>query len=368
MVPDSHVIAAAASALASASASALLLGDRVAEARAVDGAVRLAEVLGSAVYVAQRSEVNFPTGHPLFRGMLPAPVGLEGTILDGIDVVLAAGTSVLGGFFYLPGRAFARATRLIHLDSDPSEIGRNERTEIGIPGDIAAGLSALHRAVDDAVPADDPRRRTARRGPPISARQPDHPAISGENAPLTAEELMVELSRSLPANAVVVEDGGTAAGALHRAIEFNETGRLHGVRGGALGWGMGAALGVQLADPARRVIGVVGDGTAAMTVQALWTAVRERLPVVYLVCNNASYRVLEDNSAMYRDIAPEADSSAPNRALIDLQPRLDFAELAVAFGLRGRRIVTAREAGPALREAVARREPTLLDAVIDGRG
>ena len=131
---------------------------------------------------------------------------------------------------------------------------------------------------------------------------------------------------------------------------------------------MGAALGVQLADPARRVIGVVGDGTAAMTVQALWTAVRERLPVVYLVCNNASYRVLEDNSAMYRDIAPEADSSAPNRALIDLQPRLDFAELAVAFGLRGRRIVTAREAGPALREAVARREPTLLDAVIDGRG
>jgi benzoylformate decarboxylase len=177
---------------------------------------------------------------------------------------------------------------------------------------------------------------------------------------------MRELARALPPEAVVVEDAGTANAALHEAIEFNEPGRLHGVRGGAMGWGMGAALGVQLADPGRRVICVVGDGTAAMTVQALWTAARAQLPVVYVVCNNGSYRVLKVNAQTYRRMVPSAEPGAPADALVDLAPPVDFAEIAVAFGVHGRHIDGARAIGPAVAEAVARREPALLDVSIDG--
>ena len=366
MRPDEDAIEAAANLLVSSSKTLLLLGDRVTEEGAFEEALRLAELLACDVHSAHPSEVNFPTGHPLFRGSMPALLPEErGALADGTTVV-AVGTSVFGGFFYLPG-ALSPGARLIHLDSSLPEIGKCEPTEIGIPGNLRAGLAALRSALETFL-----RQRGVRppgpwpRRPPVAAR----PVPSGESedgkTPMSADTLMRELARVLPRHAIVVEDAGTAAGALHRALEFNAPGSLHGVRGGAIGWGMGAALGVRLARPDRPVVCLLGDGTAMMTIQALWTAARENLRVVYVICNNASYRVLRLNAAVYRRTVPGTRFDPAENAVTELSPPIDFARTAVGLGVRGQRIEAHREVGPAIEQALAYDGPSLLDVIIDG--
>ena len=92
---------------------------------------------------------------------------------------------------------------------------------------------------------------------------------------------MAELARGMPTDAIIVDDAISSKDALHGAVEFNETDSIYGERIGAIGWGMGGVMGVKLAHPERPVIAVVGDGSAMMTVQALWTAANENIPVVY---------------------------------------------------------------------------------------
>ncbi len=112
--------------------------------------------------------------------------------------------------------------------------------------------------------------------------------------------MMTELARALPEDVLVVDDSITSRSSLLGAINFNDPEQLFGITGGAIGWGMGAALGAQLARPNRRVVAIVGDGSSMMTVQALWTAAAFRIPVVYLVCNNRSYRILKLNMNVYQ--------------------------------------------------------------------
>ena len=129
---------------------------------------------------------------------------------------------------------------------------------------------------------------------------------------------------------------------------------------------MGGALGVKLANPDRPVVAVVGDGSAMMTVQALWTAASERIPVVYVICNNGTYRVLKVNMKTYKDLVLKGESPASKYIGMDFGVPFDMAGMANANGVHGRRIEDPAELEPALREAIERNEPALLDVVIDG--
>ena len=112
--------------------------------------------------------------------------------------------------------------------------------------------------------------------------------------------MMHELGQALEGkNAIIADEAITSKGALMQAISFDEPGSFYGIRGGALGWAMPGALGVKLANPARPVVAIVGDGASMYTVQALWTASRFNIPVTYAICNNRAYRVLKVNMEIY---------------------------------------------------------------------
>lgn len=367
--PDPRAIAAAAELLGEEGPPpVLLVGDRVAHDGAVDEAVRLAERLQAEVYAGHLSEVTFPTGHRLYRGQLPLPgtPAAQEIFAPPGRILLAVGTNVLGGFSYLPGALGRLGIRLIHLDSDSREIGRCELTQVGVVGDVKRALAALVDALPKGRFPEDPgcleEPAGARRGGGFP------PAVPAGTAgkPMPALRLMAELARALPEEAILVEDAGTSAAALHRCFTFDRPGTLHGTRGGAIGWGMGAALGVQLARPDRPVVCVVGDGSAMMTVQALWTAVHERIPVVYVVCNNASYRILKLNLQRYYRKTQAREAPSSSFVGTDFSPPLDFAALAGALGARGWAIREPAGIAPALEEALSSRAPAVLDVAIDG--
>ena len=166
-----------------------------------------------------------------------------------------------------------------------------------------------------------------------------------DESPTSPERFAVELRRSLPPDVLVCDDSITVRSALMGALDFDEPGSLVGGRGGSLGFGMGATLGMKLAAPHRPVVGIIGDGTAMFTFQALWTAVNYRIPVVYVICNNGSYKVLRENMARYLT-GRERQSQVHRHGL--LRPPAGFCRDGGVLRRSGVRVERPEELGPAL--------------------
>lgn len=172
------------------------------------------------------------------------------------------------------------------------------------------------------------------------------------------------LAGALPSDAIVFNDGISTAGNIVEALSPTERGSYYAIRGGAIGWGMGATMGVQLGMPGKPVVGVMGDGTAIMTVQALWTAANTNIPAVFVICNNQSYRVLKLNSNVYHRLQ---GLPTPNSYLAaDFPIPLDFKAQADAYGVEGVRVETPEELAAQVRRGCDMDTPLVIDAMIDG--
>ena len=372
MAPDAQAISDASLLLSQAEDPIMIVGDRLAQSGGIDEAVRVAELLGARVFSSAYSEMNFPTGHPQFMGR-SAPVSRAGrTLFADADVVLAVGTNVFSGFFHLSGRSLDARTKLIHMDQAPREIGKSEPTDIGIIADPKIGLAHLAEAIEADMSGAD-REAAKGRVATISERSAARRAASRQRlkerwhiAPMSAERMMHEVASVLPDDTVIADDSVTTRDAIHAAVSFDTPGTVFGERGGALGWGMGGALGLKLANPDKPVVGIIGDGSSMMTVQALWTAATYNIPVVYVICNNRAYRVLKLNIDLYkREILGESDAQSRYIAM-DFPIPLNLAGMAEAMGISGASITDPLNVGPALSGALDSGKPALLDVSIDG--
>ena len=306
MGPDSRAIEEAARTLAASSQPVMIVGDRVAQSEAAAEAVQVAELLGARVYASNYSEMNFPTGHPQFMGRSQPGTPAFREAVSGADVVMAVGTNVFSGFFYFSGRALSPETRLVHIDSAYREVGKSEPTDVGIIADPRVALAELAHALEATMSGS---AREVAKGRAVSVADEkrsmkqaweDRLKEKWDMSPMSTERMMTEVARALPADTIITDDSITTRDSVHGAIEFSEPGTVFGERGGAIGWGMGAALGVKLANPDRPVVAVVGDGSSMMTVQALWAAANENIPVVYVICNNRTYRILKLSMNTYQ--------------------------------------------------------------------
>ena len=372
IAPDERAVRDAARLLARADNPALLVGDRVAASDAAADAVRLAETLGARVYATQFSQVNFPTSHSQFFGLISPSMPDGRAALADADVVVAAGTSVFPTYFHFGGRALSAQTALIHIDSALGEIGKSEPTNIGMHADPKMALARLNDALQSAMTGAQQEAAKGRAATLADAKAGQRAAWQlrlrerWDGAPMSSERMMAEIAEALPPDAIVVDDAVTTRASVFGAIEFDEPGSLLGISGGALGWGMGGALGVKLASPERPVVAVVGDGSSMMTVQALWTAANADIPVVYVICNNAAYRVLKLNMNLYQTQILGQAAAESEYIGMDFPALLNIAGMAEAMGVFGRKISDPAEVAPALREALGRGKPAVLDVAIDG--
>ena len=368
---DPEAVQAAASLLSAAANPVILVGDRLAQSGGADVAVRLAELLGARVYTTSYARMNFPSGHPQFLGRIGPAFPAAREVLSSSDVVLAVGTDVFSGFFYFSGRVLTSRTKLIHMDSAYRAVGRSEPTDLGIIADPKSALLDIYDATAQNMSG--MARETARsRGESVVQQREDRVAAWDRRLkerwdlrPMSVERMMTEAARALPSDTIVVDDSLSSKDAVHGAFQFNEPDSIFGERAGAIGWGMGSTMGVKLAQPDRPVVGLVGDGSAMMTVQALWTAATSNIPVVYLICNNRSYRILKLNMNIYKNQILQEE--APEGYVgMDFPIPLNIAGIANAIGVYGRAIEDPAEIGPALRQALDSGKPAVLDVVIDG--
>lgn len=368
--PDPEAVERAAQVLAGAQSPVIICGAGVATSGALPELVRLAEALGARVHASFSPEMPFPTDHPLYAGLLNVisePV-LRGQ-LSAADVILAVGTPILTLLFPLGEPPFPPQASVIHIDLNPWEISKSWPVQHGIMADPKMAMTDLLAALQKHLtPAY--REAAQRRAQAIQAmaqqlmQAMDASAqAKWDSVPITPARMAKELASALAPGTVLFDESITAGGHVMRHLRMSEPGTHYRATGGGLGPGMPNPIGIKLARPDRPVLSVIGDGAALYTIQALWTAAHYRVPVTWVIANNASYRILKLNMLEY------LGEGAAGRQFVAMDltdPPLDFSRIAVSFGVEGVRVEHPDQIGDAVRGAQAAQEPRVVDIVIDG--
>ncbi len=372
VTPAADLVAQAADALAAAERPVIFMGDGVASSGAQPELVAVAELLGADVYGVDAGELNFPYDHPLYRGQTGHMFGAASKpILARGDGVLVVGTYIAPEVFPALGEVFSPDAKVVHFDLNAYEIAKNHRVDIGVVSDPKLSLAALAVALQSRLtPAQRERAAERRRTAAETRHRADEEAKAAdaatfEQVPMTSAGFMRELARQVPPGTIVFDEALTNSPALTRYLPPREPGSFFQTRGGSLGVGIPGALGLQVLHPERTVIGFTGDGGAMYTIQALWSAARHRLPAKFVVCNNASYKLLQLNIQQWWKEAGVPPHDFP--LCFDLSdPPLRFDELARSMGVAARRVERPAEIAPAIREMLGHRGPFLIDLVLAG--
>lgn len=301
---------------------------------------------GLAVLHAQFSDLAdlpLPTTAPSYLGMY----GEDRAVLEGCDLVVAAGCRVFYPFSDAQRPRLPEGAALVHLHDDPAEIGRVVRADVGLLGDVRAGLAAMVAEVAGR-PVDEERvgRRAAHVAALFERRQEakaaERQAAAGAS-PLRIEELAGVLGEVLPEDAVIVDEGVRSSRPLLRHLPIGPGQRLLRSSGGALGWGTPAAVGAKLAAPGRPVVAVIGDGSFQFSLQAIWSAVQSGAAVTVLVLDNGGYLAVKRAIEGHLGV-PHDPRLHPGTEIMGI----DHADLARGYGARSLSVTDAES----LRKAV----------------
>ncbi|TRW85433.1 acetolactate synthase large subunit [Mycolicibacterium sp. 018/SC-01/001] len=326
----------AAAALRSGEPTVLLIGGDATRRPGLDAAVRIAEATGArALCETFPARLERGAGVPAVERLAYfAEAAAEQ--LAGARHLILAGTASPVSFFAYPDK--------------PSEL---------VPDGCAVQLLAPHRGAAAALQrlADDVAPGTTASLAP--AARPELP--SGELTAFTAAAVIGAL---LPDDAIVVDESNTAGVGIAAATAGAPAHDVLTLTGGAIGYGLPAAIGAAIAAPHRPVLALQADGSAMYTISALWTHARENLDVTTVIFDNGAYDILRIE--LQRVGATDGLAPGPKaRELLDLgSPAIDFVKIAEGLGVPGRRVRTAEEFAAALADAFAEPGPHLIDAVV----
>ena len=365
---DPNILEEVCDLLSTASKPIMIIGDRLNGAN--QAAVKLAETAGIPVYGHGSFEVNFPATHPLWQGNLSVRNPDAVKAIRSADLIIAAGCTVFDDFFYQAEDIIPKSAKLVHIDSDPSSVGKSEPSDIAIlaaPSEVITQLAESVSYEFTGTKAEEAALRVKDAASVSSARREAFAksAMKQRNvSPMSPSTFAATFADALPSDATVFNDGISTGGLIFEAMSPDERGSYYAIRGGAIGWGMGATMGVQLGQPDRPVVGVMGDGTAIMTIQALWTAANSNIPAVFVICNNRSYRILKLNSNVYHRM--QGLQTPESYVASDFDLPLDFKSQADAYGVEGVRVETPDELTAQIQRGCELNKPLVIDAVIDG--
>jgi benzoylformate decarboxylase len=369
--PDKAALDLALQMLREAKRPFLLVESGVARCDALNEVIRFAELTGSRVYQSWMSDVNFPVTHPQYLGDLdPTSPPAKGIFKD-TDLLVGIGCSLFAQGFFNPEPTLPPGIKVIQIDENPWEIGKNFPVDCGIQGDIKAVLEELNGRIESEPPStmrQDAQKRIQEIGQEKSKlNEKLKKQIESEkgNVPISISRLMVEIKEAVTPDTVIVDECWSASGMLRQVLDLAKPKTFFRARrGGSIGWGLPGALGVKLGLPDKPVISVCGDGSAAWSMQSLWTAARYRIPVTFVITNNATYRQVKLVRKLVLGDYPLNEKHAGME--ID-DPVIDFSMLARSMGVKGEAVKNPGDLGRALKAAIASNEPRLVEVFIENR-
>ncbi|WP_268543195.1 biosynthetic-type acetolactate synthase large subunit [Candidatus Nitrosotenuis cloacae] len=353
--PDVVAIEKAISLLLSSTRPVILAGGGVIISSAFAELQSIAELLMIPVVSTFKGKGAFPENHPLSLG----PIGMHGhaeanKIMSEADCVLAIGTRFsdrsVGRF-----DEFERNLKIIHLDVDPAEIGKNQSASVAVVGDVKASLRIFLRLLAQKALKKSEQNVWLQHVTEVKdywrANLKLHP---GE---LTAAKILRKLREVMPAESIVTTEVGQHQmwaslfyDVIHPGTFFSSTGL------GTMGWGFPAAIGAKAARPDLPVVDIAGDGSFNMTENSLATAVLENLPVIVFLVNNYTLGMVAQWQRTFYD-----------RRMIGVDQKHcpDYVKLAESYGAQGIRVGSLDELGHAIKAGLKSDVATVIDIPID---
>lgn len=342
--PDPDAIALYAQEIRGAKNLALVFGQEVDRSLGWGAAVTLAELLAAPVYQAPISDrAVFPGTHPLYRGSLPIAQGPLGMALKEYDLVLVVGAEVWRYYPWVPGEVLQPGTRVLHVTNDHDYAARALVGDC-IIADSNLTLRALCELLKDSPPSF--------KAQPTPAK-PQHKATDGPV--MSAMEAWCALAALRPRDALVVQESPSNGFHLAAAWPTEQPESYFTFASGGLGWAAPAAVGIALAQKEkstkRKTILVIGDGSLHYSVQSIYSAVQNKLDVVYLVPNNEEYAILKQFALLEK---------TPNVPALDL-PGLDAVAIGKAYGCPSYRAKNVTELQDVFKQALDVQGPVLIE-------
>lgn len=368
MAGDPEALKEAARLLAEARRPLIVAGSGVATAGAIEDLIKLAEMVVAPVVMEPRySFLSFPTSHPYSFQIPERQVTFKIPVWGEPDLVFAIGCRLIREYRYLPTPVIKPQTRCVHIEEDPWEIGKVFPVDIGIVADAKSALGSLVEILPAYMEKSSGERQAKRQNCLKKAKEETRGELEArvhggwDETPINPARLVRVMDKLLEQDTLIVNESPTSKDILTSNFQFAR-GRSYfsNSSGGYLGWGLGAAIGAQLASPGRRVVACLGDGSCMFGIQGLWTLAKYRVPLLVIVFNNRAYMAVKNQfqgPEKRIKIAAELGSEL-------VGPDLNFAGLADCFGIFGQRVEKPEEIEPALKRAMEQPGPALVDVAI----
>jgi acetolactate synthase-1/2/3 large subunit len=357
----------AAELLAGAQRPVMLVGGGAVTAGASQEVRKLAETLGAAVVTTWSGQGIFPEDHELYAWH-PGSIGslCANQLCKSADVLLAVGTrfvdwtaaSYTADVYEIP------PARLIHIDLDEREIGKNYPVEVGICADAKVALGQLLEVLGERLKKPRDYRNSPYFADITRLRQAFYDSFKdrreSDAAPVSISRALVEIRRTVPRDSIWVTGAGLPQSQVYQEVPFTEP-RTHITSGGfsTMGFTVPGAIGAQLAAPKRRVLGVAGDGDFMASMQEIAVATQKNLPIVYVILNNCGWQSIRN-----LQVGDYGEGRAVNTAF-ETRPgepyTPNFAEVARAFGMKGWRTEKPGEVGRCVQEALDSGRPCVVE-------
>jgi benzoylformate decarboxylase len=343
----------------------LLVGTEIVTSDALHEAAELADVLGAPVYQQTVPHgAHFFSEHPAFMGALTRIQSQVRSTLSPYDLMVCIGADVLQMSVWSETDPLPPELPIVQIGLRDWEMGKNYPSEIALRSDVKETLQKLIPQLRQ-MQGTEKARTNVRALEQFSQsnwstnrmqRQQDIGARS-DKTPIDPDWLMMQIANSIPPDTIIVDEGLTTSKNLLQFLPHRDRYSYFGMVSGGIGWGIAAAVGVQLAQPDRPVVAISGDGSAMYSPQALWTAAHLKLPILFLIFNNQGYRILKERLLAFHG----------NDQYIGMdlrEPSIDFTGLATSFGMRAERITDTVQFEATFKDAVTSDTPCLFEIML----
>ncbi|MEM7060455.1 MAG: thiamine pyrophosphate-dependent enzyme [Pseudomonadota bacterium] len=361
--PSDQALQALADRLLRADRPVMICGDEIVKSDALAEGADLASALGAAAYqqtVPYGS--HFLSEHPCFMGGLSRSQKQVRGVLENHDLLIVVGADVLRMSVWDEVDALPDGMPIIQIGQNDWEMGKNYPTEMAVRADIRETLRALSPLLRGQENAAQARIATMadKNWTATRSKLTDQVRSQSQTTPMNPDWMTLQIAEALPEDAILVDEGLTSTRYLKAFHAMRHRHDYHGLASGGIGWGIAGAVGVQLAHPDKPVVAVIGDGSSMYSIQAIWTAANQKLPMTFVIINNGGYRIIKQRLKSFHG----------NDHFIGMDfkdPSIHFADMAMSMGLTAERVEDPAALRPALDQAIANREgPNLVEVICDG--
>lgn len=364
--PSDESLKAFAARILKAERPVIVVGDEVVKSDALKEAAEFAETLGCPAYQSSTPfGAHFLSESPCFVGALARIQKLTRDALTPYDLIIAVGGDPLRMSVYSEVDPLPDGTSIVQVGLVDHDIAKNYGVDVALKGDVketlralipalkAAGGSALEKRAKQGLADLVTKNWTAKRRMVV-----DHISKSAATTPIDPDWLALQVVEAMPDNAILVDEGLTSSRQVIALRPHRDRYGYHALASGGIGWGLPASVGVSLANPDRPVVCYSGDGSSMYSIQSLWTAANQNLPLTFIIVNNGGYRIIKQ-----RLLAFHGDDHYVGMDFKD--PPVDFTALAKSMGLESTRVTDPTQLKSVLSSAFSRPGAKLIEVMVN---